>query len=543
MDFFSKIAKVLSQLWEWIAREENRKIIAFIAAGISGAIGITWKVISHVRERKRQSSLAISFGNIAVPEVPHGGRSVHESPLNNPFSLKCVKYFEFGNVDPVLDVTIINCSNDPVLVTSVGAEVVCVAQRWLVGAILEAFTVRVKERVVVTMPDIWKELKTRGQWTKLAETKGSTSLSEFADIRDIDPQSIGKCVWSQLRDPEYLGVNAPYRYTLSLSKYRKRMPDHAILKLLVDTNRGKVSSAPIYLFVAAHIMHVTTKEEAEDSDEVDILINKANEYYKKGKYTEAEPLLKRALNIQEKILGAENLEVATLSHNLGVLYYYKGKYGEAEPLYKRALQVMEKHLGAEHPEVVKCQNDLELLYEARRRGSKAKPIIKSESGEPMVHQSFLDELMRLEGAGKYDKAIDLAKELLKAAEDYYGSDNELAANLLNRVGALYYKKEYYKEASQFFERSLKIREHCFGNNHIDVANSLNNLASALREQRIYPKSETLYKRSISILEHLGEHKQLAEVLMYYAILLHQTNRHSEAQQIMMQAERIRSEKK
>ncbi len=66
------------------------------------------------------------------------------------------------------------------------------------------------------------------------------------------------------------------------------------------------------------------------------LSNLAVLYKTQGKYTEAEPLYKRALRIDEKALGPAHPGVATDLNNLAALYDAQGKYAEAEPLLKRA---------------------------------------------------------------------------------------------------------------------------------------------------------------------------------------------------------------
>jgi tetratricopeptide (TPR) repeat protein len=53
--------------------------------------------------------------------------------------------------------------------------------------------------------------------------------------------------------------------------------------------------------------------------------------------------------------------VAATLNNLAVLYGKRGKYKDAEPLCKRALEIREKVLGKDHPDVAKQLNNLALL--------------------------------------------------------------------------------------------------------------------------------------------------------------------------------------
>jgi hypothetical protein len=45
-------------------------------------------------------------------------------------------------------------------------------------------------------------------------------------------------------------------------------------------------------------------------------------------------------------------------NNLATLYQRQGRYGEAEPLYRRALEASERTLGREHPDTLTSANNL-----------------------------------------------------------------------------------------------------------------------------------------------------------------------------------------
>lgn len=60
-------------------------------------------------------------------------------------------------------------------------------------------------------------------------------------------------------------------------------------------------------------------------------------------------------------------KVAATLNNLAVLYGKRGKYKEAEPLCKRALEIREKVLGKDHPDVAKQLNNLALLCQNQVR--------------------------------------------------------------------------------------------------------------------------------------------------------------------------------
>ena len=61
-----------------------------------------------------------------------------------------------------------------------------------------------------------------------------------------------------------------------------------------------------------------------------------------GKYDQAEPLIRRAIEIGEKVLGKDHPDVAGRYNNLANLLKEQRKYTEAEPLYRRAIEIDER---------------------------------------------------------------------------------------------------------------------------------------------------------------------------------------------------------
>ena len=72
-----------------------------------------------------------------------------------------------------------------------------------------------------------------------------------------------------------------------------------------------------------------------------------------------EPLAPHALAVARHADAAQISEpTARLMNHLGQLYDAQAQYVEAEPLMKRALAIDEKTLGADHPDVATALNNL-----------------------------------------------------------------------------------------------------------------------------------------------------------------------------------------
>jgi tetratricopeptide (TPR) repeat protein len=91
---------------------------------------------------------------------------------------------------------------------------------------------------------------------------------------------------------------------------------------------------------------------------------------------EAEPLMRRALAIDEKSYGPEHPNVAIRLNVLARLLQATNRLEEAEPLMRHALAIDEKSYGPEHPNVATRLNNLALLLKATNRLVEAEPLMR-----------------------------------------------------------------------------------------------------------------------------------------------------------------------
>ena len=86
------------------------------------------------------------------------------------------------------------------------------------------------------------------------------------------------------------------------------------------------------------------------------------------------------------------------------------------------------------------------------------------------------EVVRLNNAGSYDKAILLAQRVLKIGEQALGPAHPEVVASLNNLAALYATTGDYAKAEPLYQRALQIAEQALGPTHPQVALALNNLA-------------------------------------------------------------------
>ena len=242
-------------------------------------------------------------------------------------------------------------------------------------------------------------------------------------------------------------------------------------------------------------------------DVANVLSNLAGLLLNKGDYAGAELFVNRALAIDEKSLEPDHPGVATDLSTLAKLLEYKGDYVGAEPLLRRALAIDEKALGPNHPIVATDLINLAELLRAKGRYAEAEPLYNraltiSEKAlgpeHPQVANVLNNLAQLLEDKGDYVAAEPLYSRALAIDEKALGPDHEHVGRDLNNLGELLCRRGDYAGAEPMLSRALAITEKAQGTDHPHVASALNNLARLLQAKGDYARAEPLYRRAIAI---------------------------------------------
>jgi len=152
-----------------------------------------------------------------------------------------------------------------------------------------------------------------------------------------------------------------------------------------------------------------------------------------------------------------------------------------------------------------------------------------------------EEVGLLFGTGQYERAIEVAAQSLKVAEQNAGVNDLDVAVSLNKLALLYKAKGDYERAEPLYERSLSIRENALGSDHPDVAQSLNNLAALYKSQGNYQQAEWSCKQSQLIREKaLGlDHPEVAQSLNSLAVIYKVQGKYSQAEPLYKRSLSIR----
>jgi tetratricopeptide (TPR) repeat protein len=136
-----------------------------------------------------------------------------------------------------------------------------------------------------------------------------------------------------------------------------------------------------------------------------------------GRYTEAEPLLVRAVATYEGFAPASaHPDLANGYFQLAELYRLEGKFSETEAQYLKALAIQEKAVGPENKTTIDSLDGLAMAYQGQGKTAKAKKLLARVSqfsrktsgpGGGLDGGTLSDLGSVAEGQGKYTQAESL----------------------------------------------------------------------------------------------------------------------------------------
>ncbi len=268
--------------------------------------------------------------------------------------------------------------------------------------------------------------------------------------------------------------------------------------------------------------------------------------FARAQHAEAEPLLRRALAIDQAIFGDDHPNVARHLNNLAQLLHDTNRLTEAEPLKRRALAIDQASFGNDHPEVATSLNNLAALLLDTNRSAEAEPLMRRAlaideasfgDDHPNVVRDINNLAQLLQTTNRLSEAEPLMRRALAIFEGNVGADHPEFATSLNNLAALLHATNRFAEAEPLMRRGLAIDEASFGPNHPKVAMRLNNLAQVLRATNRLAEAEPLMRRALAIDDaSFGtDHPAVATSLNNLAQLLQATNRRTEAEPLMRRA--------
>ncbi|HEU5375823.1 MAG TPA: tetratricopeptide repeat protein, partial [Ktedonobacteraceae bacterium] len=261
-------------------------------------------------------------------------------------------------------------------------------------------------------------------------------------------------------------------------------------------------------------------------------------YYQQGKYTQAEQLNRRFVELLEQQFGSQHPVLIGHLNNLAATYSTTGRYKEAEVLLQRALDIHFQTGEVDLDELATLLNGLAELYRKQEKYDQAEPLyqqvleIAERANDPLKLADRSHNLALVYRAQrKYDEAEQLYQRAQTIYETVYGPENAYLARTLNSLGVVYLCQKRYSEAEVLLLKALAMREKVLGLEHPDVARTLNNLGNLYVNLENYQQAQRVLQRSVeTYTKSLGpEHVETAMSLANLGQTYYGQNKYVEAE--------------
>jgi tetratricopeptide (TPR) repeat protein len=273
--------------------------------------------------------------------------------------------------------------------------------------------------------------------------------------------------------------------------------------------------------------------------------------FERGRPGEAEPFLRRAIEVWRKNGADSAPQLAIALSNLGAALRTLGRIPEAESSYLEAIALLRTH--GEKRRLAPMLTNLAILYGSdrarlldaetlhrealaiREREDVASPAGRHALGNSYAAfaQFLLANHRFVEAESLFKKALELHEGSLPAGHPQLARDRGNLALLYRTTIRLGAAETLYREALDEFERIAWTR-------HPDYAATLNNLAHARAASGDHKTAESLYRQAISLWEELlgPDHPSVAAGVSNLAGSLRKQGRFAEAPPLLRRALRI-----
>jgi len=233
-----------------------------------------------------------------------------------------------------------------------------------------------------------------------------------------------------------------------------------------------------------------------------------NVYESLGLYPTSEDLLKKAVAIRQRVLGARNPATLASMADLIAVLNDESRYPDAEKLSRETVATCRSELGPAHRTTLESMNQLALILDNEGRFGDAEKI----------HREVADTAKRVFGAkdrvvrrrAMHDLAIDLAyegkfaeseqafRDLLQDDRRVLGPDHPDVLGDMSNLAATLQHEEKWAEAEKMYLEALPLRRRVNGPEHPHTLLIMGNLAGVLTNEKRYAEAEKLLRETLEI---------------------------------------------
>lgn len=255
---------------------------------------------------------------------------------------------------------------------------------------------------------------------------------------------------------------------------------------------------------AANVSH-----DVGDDPEIESAVRHAigDAYVGMGRYADAEPQLRKSLELQRSIHGGDHADVASSLNVLGTLYHAKGEFVAAQDYLEQSLAMRRRLSSDESPEVAQNLNNLAVVLGLQGRDAAAETMHRQALAirRRLFGSQHADTAESLNNLGAllnrrrdYAAAEPLSREVLAIRQATFGKEHPLVTQAIHNLGVIIGRQGRLDEALPLVRESIDLYRAQLGPDHPDLSGALFNLGDLLLNSKDPEAAEPLLRESLSI---------------------------------------------
>jgi non-specific serine/threonine protein kinase/serine/threonine-protein kinase len=163
----------------------------------------------------------------------------------------------------------------------------------------------------------------------------------------------------------------------------------------------------------------------------------------KARHEESEVLLRHALGVREKELGADHRDTLVALNDLALTLQQRGKHDEALALFRRNYETTRRTLGTSHPDFIAAGANMGNVLQTMGQAKDAVPILEEsvETARRVLGETHPDTLASLQNlgaalteSGEHVRAVPIYESLLASCRETLGADHLSTLTAMNNAG-------------------------------------------------------------------------------------------------------------
>ena len=226
-----------------------------------------------------------------------------------------------------------------------------------------------------------------------------------------------------------------------------------------------------------------------------------------GDYPTAVLFFEKSLNIQERILPRNDLNLASTYNNIGSVYDQLREYSKALSFQEKALAIRQQLLPLNHPDLATSFDNIGRVYSKMGDYSKALSFYQKDldisikslpSNHPDLATSYNNIALVYNRMGNDTQALSFYEKALEISQQSLPPNHPDLASTYNNIGSVYYQMEEYTKARSFYERALEISKQSLSPNHPGLAISYDNIGLVYYQLGDCSKGLSFYEKALEV---------------------------------------------